>query len=121
MTDQLEPAAAPAPALDPTRFASVTLSSPIARGKTTIDTLTIRKPKAGELRGLTLQDLVGTDVTALLKIIPRISSPVLTQEETDNLEAEDLTEIGGTIRGFFMTSAEKKLIEAMIAEHQPKT
>ncbi|WP_439571188.1 phage tail assembly protein [Sphingomonas sp.] len=121
MTDQLETAATPAPALDSTRFASVTLSSPIARGTTTIDTLTIRKPKAGELRGLTLQDLVGTDVTALLKIIPRISSPVLTQEETDNLEAEDLTEIGGTIRGFFMTSAEKKLIEAMIAEHQPKT
>ena len=117
MTDQPEPA----PALDPNRFASITLSTPIPRGATTIDTLTIRKPKAGELRGLTLQDLVGTDVTALLKIIPRISSPVLTQEETDNLEAEDLTEIGGTIRGFFMTSAEKKLIEAMIAEHQPKS
>ncbi|WP_337846874.1 phage tail assembly protein [Sphingomonas sp.] len=114
MTDPTE-----TPPQDATRFTSVTLSNPIVRGTTRIETLTLRKPKAGELRGLTLQDVIGTDITALLRLIPRISTPPLTQDEADNLEAEDLTEIGGSIRGFFMTSAERQLVEAMIAEHRP--
>lgn len=106
-------------AQDESRFATIKLANPIVRGETQIDTLTLRKPKAGELRGLTLQDVIGTDITALLRLIPRVSNPPLTQDETDNLEAEDLSEIGGAIRGFFMTAAEKQLIETMIAAHRP--
>lgn len=101
------------------RFANVTLENPIVRGDTKIKELTLRKPRGGELRGLQLQDIIQTDVTAILKVIPRISNPPLTQDEADGLEAEDLTEITGAIRGFFMTAGEKQLIETMIAAHQP--
>ena len=103
------------------RFETVTLSEPIVRGETRIETLNIRKPKSGELRGIALQDILGTDISALLKVIPRVSEPPLTQDEADNLEPEDLAEIGGTLRGFFMTKAERQAIEALIAEHRPKT
>lgn len=102
------------------RFTDITLAEPIIRGDTRITKLTLRKPRAGELRGLALQDLIQTDVSALLKVIPRVSNPPLTQDEADQLEPEDLTEIGGAIRGFFMTTAEKQLVEQLIAEHQPK-
>ncbi|PKP92247.1 MAG: phage tail assembly protein [Alphaproteobacteria bacterium HGW-Alphaproteobacteria-16] len=104
---------------DAGRFATVTLATPIQRGETKIAELTLRKPRAGELRGLALQDVIQTDVSAMLKLIPRVSTPPLTQDEADNLEADDLTEIAGAIRGFFMTGAEKQLLEAMMAEHQP--
>lgn len=102
-------------------FETVDLVEPITRGATTITQLTLRKPKAGELRGLTLSDVIGLEIAAILKLIPRISEPPLTDDECQNLDPADLTEIGGTIRGFFMTRAERQLLDAMIAEQQPKT
>jgi len=105
---------------DAGRFASVTLSEPITRGETTITTITLRKPRAGELRGLNLQELINVDIAAILKVVPRISEPVLTSHECDQLDPADLAEMGGTIRGFFMTSAERELMQAMIAEQRRK-
>lgn len=109
------------PAADTRRFESITLSEPIVRGEQQIAKITLRKPRAGELRGLNLQQLIACDVAAILQLLPRISEPVLVPTECDALEAADLTEIGGTIRGFFMTTAERQVLEAMIAEQQPKT
>lgn len=103
------------------RFQTVTLSEPIVRGETRIETLTLRKPRAGELRGLNMQEVLTSEVTALLKLIPRVTDPPLTRDEAENLEADDFAEIGGTIRGFFMTRAEHQLVEKLVAEHQPKS
>ncbi|MEC8035955.1 MAG: phage tail assembly protein [Pseudomonadota bacterium] len=103
------------------RFVTITLAEPIRRGETTIEKLTLRKPKSGELRGLSLRDILSSDITATMEIIPRISDPILIKDEVEDLDAEDLAEIGGVIRGFFMTAAEKKAIELYIADHQPKT
>lgn len=103
------------------KFETVTLAEPIRRGEHVIETVALRKPKAGELRNLNLGELLNTDITSVLKLIPRISDPVLTPHECDNLDVADLTEIAGTIRGFFMTRAEQQVLEAMLAEHRPKT
>ncbi|MBG6118782.1 hypothetical protein IWY39_002586 [Sphingobium sp. JAI105] len=103
------------------RFETVTLATPILRGETTIEKLTLRKPKGGELRGLSLQDILTSDVGAILTLIPRISDPILIREEAEQLEADDLAEIGGVIRGFFMTAAEKRAIESYVANQLPMT
>lgn len=102
-------------------FEIVDLVEPITRGDITISQLTLRKPKAGELRGLTLSDVIGLEIAAILKLIPRISEPALTDGECQNLDPADLTEIGGSIRGFFMTRGERQMLDAMIAEQQQKT
>ncbi len=117
MTEVAEAAATP-PA---DNMVEITLAEPIQRGETTIEKLHLRKPRAGELRGLSLQDVINTDIAALLRLVPRISNPPLTQPEADELAPADLSEIGGAIRGFFMTAAERKLLEAMIEEQRPKT
>ncbi|HEY9092044.1 phage tail assembly protein [Parasphingorhabdus sp.] len=93
---------------------TVTLSTPIIVGDKTIDKLTLRKPTAGELRGLSLQDIMTTEVTAMLSIIPRICEPALNPEQVNGLEVDDFSMIAGTIRGFFMTPAEKKMLESML-------
>ncbi|TAJ72997.1 MAG: phage tail assembly protein [Sphingobium sp.] len=103
------------------RFETVTLATPIQRGETTIEKLTLRKPKGGELRGLSLQDILTSDVSAILTLIPRISDPILIREEAEQLEANDLAEIGGVIRGFFMTPAEKRAIESYVANQLQMT
>ncbi len=103
------------------RFETVTLNTPIIRGETTIEKLTLRKPKGGELRNLTLQDILQTDIGTIITLVTRISDPILIKDEAENLEADDLAEIGGVIRGFFMTATERKAIESYVAGLMPTT
>ena len=102
-------------------FETVTLSSPIERGESTIEKLQLRKPTAGELRGLNISELVALEVTALATLLPRIVEPVLTRDEIDDLEVNDFTDIAGVIRGFFMTRGEQAMMEAMMEQHRPKS
>ncbi len=110
-----------APAAEANRFETITLVEPIRRGEQTIEQITLRKPRAGELRGLNLQQLIAVDVVSILQLLPRISDPVLVEAECNALDPADLTEIGGAIRGFFMTAAERRMLDTMLAEQQPKT
>jgi len=100
---------------------TISLAEPIRRGEQVITAIDLTKPKGRALRGLALQDLMRTDIVALLTLIPRISNPPLTAPEVDNLGADDLAEIGGVVRGFFMSSSERKMMTAMIEEFAPKT
>lgn len=61
------------------------------------------------------------DITTLLQLIPRITNPPLTPHEADSLASEDLAEMGGVVRGFFMSASERKMMMAVIEEYAPKT
>jgi hypothetical protein len=116
------PTDTPAPSASRTAedWPTITLSAPIVRGDQEIASIQLRKPKAGELRGLSLQDVINSDITALLQLLPRITVPPLIDQEVNEIDPADLAEMGGTIRSFFMTAAERRLMEAILAEHQPK-
>lgn len=117
-----KPKASPAPAADSgPHFETVTLSNPLKRGETLIAKIQVRRPTAGEFRGLTLQDVINTDIVAMLTVIPRVTEPPLTGDEANKLDPADFAEIAGTIRGFFMTKGEKAMIEAVMTQYQPKT
>ncbi len=60
---------------------TVILESPIQRGEQTITAITLRRPRAGELRGVKLMDLLQMDVAALHVVLPRITSPMLTTHD----------------------------------------
>lgn len=87
--------------------ASVTLETPIIRGDQTIDRITLRKPAAGELRGVALADLIKSDVAALHVVLPRITQPTLAAHEVSQLDLVDLAAIAGEVVGFFMTKADR--------------
>lgn len=89
----------------------LTLQHPIQREGGPIAALTLRKPKAGQLRGLNIQSLMVGDVTSVMTLLPRIASPIITPHEAAQLEAEDIAEAAGTIMLFFMTSAQKTVVE----------
>jgi uncharacterized protein involved in outer membrane biogenesis len=105
------------------RIETITLETPIARGDTTIATLQIRKPTAGELRGLQLQSLMQGDVNAIIALIPRITLPPLIQHEAEQLELADLAAICGTVTGFFMSKAELGMLMRVMGavETEPST
>ncbi len=98
------------------KFTPVTLEEPINRGENQVATITLRKPQAGELRGLTIEDIVGTDVNALIKLIPRISDPSLTEEEVAALDVIDIAQCAGAVRGFFMTKEQQARLTKMIED-----
>lgn len=87
---------------------TVTLDQPIKRDKQDITHLEIRKPNAGEMRGVSLVDLLQLDVDAIIKILPRITLPALSTTEVQTMDLADLTACGGKIAGFL---AQKSLKE----------
>ena len=80
---------------------TVTLATPIIEGDNKIETITLRKPKAGELRGIKLTDLMQIDIAAYEKLLPRITSPVLIAQQVAQLELSDIADIATVINGFF--------------------
>lgn len=58
------------------------LDNPIQRGEAApITSVQIRKPGAGELRGLQLNMLIAGDVSAHLTLLPRITMPPIHEHE----------------------------------------
>lgn len=86
---------------------TITLETPITRGEQTITSIALRKPAAGELRGVALADLLRLDVAALITVLPRITSPTLTPQDVQQLDLVDLTALGTELLGFFMSKADK--------------
>ena len=86
---------------------TVVLDTPVRRGATTIDRIALRKPNSGELRGVSLVDLLRMDVASVIKVLPRISTPSLTVVEVSGMDPADLLELGSKISGFLLQRSAK--------------
>lgn len=86
---------------------TIELDTPIVRGETTISTLTIKKPDAGQLRGVKLMDLIQMDIDAIIKVTPRITTPIITENDVASLDPVDLLTVSTAVVGFFQTKAER--------------
>lgn len=82
---------------------TITLDTPLTRGDTTIETLTLRKPTAGELRGVALTDVLQMQTDALIRLIPRLSTPSINEAEVRHMDPADLVQCGSEIAGFLLT------------------
>lgn len=87
---------------------TVTLDEPLTRGKTTITSVTVRKPGAGELRGVSLSALGEMDVAALHKVLPRITNPMLNMQDVEKLAPADLLELGVAVAGFLLPTTKRR-------------
>lgn len=92
--------------------ATVQLSQPIQRaGGEPITTLTLRKPAAGELRGLKLMDVMQMDMNSLGVLLPRIATPTITKADIDAMDLADITDLGVEVIGFFSQPVSPPLAE----------
>ncbi|KFC80543.1 phage tail assembly protein [Buttiauxella agrestis] len=78
----------------------ITLETPVKRGEEVIKTLTFTKPNAGTLRGVSLADVASSDVNALIKVLPRMTYPALTEAEIIRLELPDMMTLAAKVIGF---------------------
>ena len=79
---------------------TITLDTSLKHGDKNIDTVTLRKPNTGELRGTKLSDVLMMDVSAMIKIIPRVSEPALTEADLASMDPADFTELALGVVGF---------------------
>jgi hypothetical protein len=86
---------------------TITLDTPIKRGDQVITELTLRKPSSGELRGIALTDLLQMNVTSLTKILPRLTSPSLTEQDVGRMDPADLVQLGSQVADFLLPKASK--------------
>jgi len=87
---------------------TITLEQPIQRGDSQIASVEVRKPNAGELRGANLTDLLQMDVNALHKVLPRVTTPPLTEHDVAQLDPADLLQLGSAVAGFLLPKAAKQ-------------
>lgn len=79
----------------------VTLSTPVVIDGKETSFIDIRKPKAGELRGLKLSDILQMDCTAMMALLPRITTPPLDAAQLGELDLADFTTMSVKTVSFF--------------------
>lgn len=109
MTDKTNSAAGATDTVDPN---TITLDYPIQRGEQVIAAIKLRKPNAGELRGIKLVELLQIDVSAVAALLPRITEPTLTAADVNKLDPADLVAIGTLAAGFFVPKAQREFLNA---------
>lgn len=87
---------------------TITLDTPIVRGETKIESITLRKPASGELRGVSLMDLAQMDVVSLRKVLPRITTPTLTDIEIGRMDPADLLQCGVVVGSFLLKKSDRE-------------
>lgn len=87
---------------------TITLDTPIIRGETSITSITLRKPMSGELRGVSLIDLAQMDVLSLRKVLPRITTPTLTDIEIGRMDPADLLQCGVAVGSFLLKKSDRE-------------
>lgn len=86
---------------------TIQLDTPLRRGDGEISEVTLRKPRSGELRGISLAELLQLQVNSLRTLLPRITTPMLNAPDVDRLEPADLMQLGLEVSSFLLTKADK--------------
>lgn len=87
---------------------TVQLDYPIkSAGDQEITTVTVIKPIAGALRGLSLTDLLRLETNALSQILPRVTQPMLVKQDVEKLDPADLVQLGTAVVGFLVPKADR--------------
>lgn len=87
---------------------TVVLQTPIKRGKTVIKEvlLTGALKQAGSLRGLKLYSIMTSDVDSLIKLLPRVTSPALTEIEIISMDTWDFAQLSQEVATFLQPASE---------------
>lgn len=87
---------------------TVELDTPIVRGEQSVTSLVLRKPMSGELRGVKLNDLINMDVQSLRVVLPRITTPTLSDIEIGRMDPADLLACGVAVVSFLVQKRHKE-------------
>ena len=90
-----------------TSLRTITFDVPLKIGDLTIETVQVRKPASGELRGLTMMALSQLDYGALETLLPRITIPPLEKTDIARLDPADFMQLGSEVMDFLLPMSAK--------------
>lgn len=93
---------------------AVPLSAPVKIDGQEVSEITLRKPKAGEMRGLKVSNILQMDVNELSKLLPRISAPPLDGTQVADLPADDFTALATKALTFFVAKGQMEAVVASL-------
>ncbi len=85
--------------------ATVVLQEPIKRGGGNVGTLQLMKPRVGDLRGLSLSELLVCQADAVATLLPRITVPSLIKQEVDAMDPADFVACSAEVVDFLTPQA----------------
>lgn len=80
---------------------TVDFDTPIEQAGHEIKSVKLRKPKAGELRGLKLLEVLSLDVNSISALLPRITDPALSPAAVEDMDLDDFTSLCSVVTSFF--------------------
>ena len=81
---------------------TIQLSRPIQQGDQTVDEIKLRDPKAGDMMGIKLSQVMNMDAAHCLPLLERINDNGLMQADLLGLHCFDLAELMGQLVDFFV-------------------
>lgn len=92
------------------KIVTVPLPTPIVRGDDKLESIQLRKPTPGELRGLSISQLIQGDVDQIIELLPRITMPPLMKPEIMAME-DGFTELANEVVGFLLPSSARPVTD----------
>lgn len=86
-----------------TQTKKVVLTEPVQRGDIAITEVTLRSPRAGDMRGMKLTDVLHMEQMTMVRLISRISDPGIAPDELSNVSGSDFVKLCTAVVGFFFT------------------
>ena len=83
----------------------IPLETAIERKGETITAVHLMKPLAGDLRGLLLAELLQYKTDTVMKLLPRITVPTITDPEVSNMDTADLVTMAMEVAAFLTPKA----------------
>lgn len=84
---------------------SITLETPIERKGGAIKCVQLMKPTTGDLRGLLLAELLQFKTDAIIKLLPRITVPTISEPEIAAMDPADTVTMAMEVADFLMPRA----------------
>lgn len=83
----------------------VALESPIVRAGGDIAHVQLMKPRTGDLRGMLLVELLQYKTDAVIKLLPRITVPTITEAEVLDMDTADMVTMAMEVAAFLTPKA----------------
>lgn len=80
----------------------IKLEKPLKRGDAEVAEIALHKPNAGSLRGVSLHECINMNTDAIVRVIPRISDPKITEAEMQRIDPSDLVQMGAALANFML-------------------
>lgn len=94
----------------------VTLQEAVQVDGAPVTQVVLRRPNVGQLRGLSVNEIMQLDVAAMLKLLPRISAPPLSAAALEGMDPADFAELSIRASLFFVKRRAAEAAEAPVQD-----